>query len=663
MSLFIQWPITVLLFIVFAFFVFYFITRNRKIMLKICSWLLGISMTSGFLIYSFSFLSGESNFSNIPLVVIRGIINTTRMLFLNADYEVFALALEAQNLSNNYLPRIIFWIVHLMAMVVMQIAVISIFGKKVIDYFRLRFGRHSDLFIILGSDKFAVLLGENIATHDKPHMPPDPKRLIVYLLNEEENPEKLREKTSHFGGIVLVMDRNHDLSYCLGRSGLKHSGFLTGKRKFKIILMPGAVSLQDEARQIVNYANKCRVNPERLDIFIFSSSDWDREKIEEITLSKKDGIREYPYTFHIINELDLLIRQMLVKHPPFKSPLLGFSEGKASKNFSVLILGFGAVGQAALLRLIMNGQFYGSQMQATIIDKNIHDLKECFLHRYPAIKMCCDLRFEETDVQCDNFFNLLNEISLVDYVVISLNNNEINKQTALDIKMHYGRKDKKSLPFIAVSEKNGCMHEQHREEKIFTFGCRDEIFRELVIIRENLDRMAMEVHNIYPGDPWHEIGIFKQESNRASADFVPAHLHIAGLNEDRADELADIPELTKERLAKTEHLRWNAFHAAMGYQKMELDIMRQRFEEKCLEGKPASKDDIKDLLSYSRNDTEAKQHICLVDWEELDNVTPEYNKLESSLGIGEDRFQNFKNNDRDIVIHIPNIIKAVKKTE
>ena len=670
MSLFIQWPITVLLFIVFALFIFYFMTRNKKIMLKICSALAGISITGGFLIYSFSFLPANSNFADIPLAVLRGIINTTRMFFLNADYDVFASAIGAANLSDNYWPRIIYWVIHLMAMLVMQIAVISIFGKRVVDYFRLRFGRHNDVYIIKGSDKYAVLLGENIATHDDPKSNPDPKRLVVYLLNEEENPEKMREKTAHFGGIVIVLDRNQDFGYCLRRSGLRRPCIFIRKRNFKIILMPGLQSCRDDTKHIVDYSNKNKVNPASLDIYVFTSNEWDREKIEEMIQSEKDGIRDYPYTFHIINELELLIRQMVIKHPPYKSPMLGISEAKAAKNFTVLILGFGEVGQAALLRLIMNGQFYGSEMQAVVVDKNITDLSECFLHRYPSIKTCCNIRFEKIDVQCDSFYNLLNAIDGIDYVVVALNNNEINKQIALDLKLHYGRKDKNSLPFIAVSEKNGCMHEKHVNDKIFIFGCKEEIFREEVIIRTNLDKMAKAVNEVYtrPANPtdvytgpaWHELEIFKQESNRASADFVPAHLFLAGLDADSAEKLHNSSETVKENLAKTEHLRWNAFHAAMGYEAMGLDLMRHRFEVKRQEVNPQSNDEKKDVLNFSRINAEAKQHICLVDWEELDHVTTEYNKLEINLGKSENEVQNFKNNDRNIVINIPKFIDEAK---
>jgi hypothetical protein len=325
----------------------------------------------------------------------------------------------------------------------------------------------------------------------------------------------------------------------------------------------------------------------------------------------------------------------------------------------VLILGFGTVGQRALLRLIMNGQFVGSRMRAIIIDRDIENLRDCFLHRYPGIKFSCDIAFMNFDVRCKRFFELLEEKSNVDYVVIALSDDEINKQTALDIRLHYERKNR-ALPLIAVLEKNRDSHELKQDE-IFTFGCREEIYKESVIIREEIDRMAKAVNNtykkIYGGPPWNELDWFLQESNRASADFIPAMLKLAKLEKKdvvNRNVLTEDTELA-EILAKTEHLRWMAFHAAMGYRSFDIDEMRRRFETYNGER------DTNDHLNYSRRDEKARLQVCLVSWEELDEISAVYRELERNTGKEPKR--NFKENDRDVIRNIPKFIRSAKGEE
>ncbi|MCL1987073.1 MAG: hypothetical protein FWG64_03770 [Firmicutes bacterium] len=570
------------------------------------------------------------------------------MFVLNEDFGVFA-DTQALWITENIYMRILLWICHISALIIFQTAMISLFGQRLVDRFRLQLGFHREVYIIKGGDKNAVILGENIATQDNPKSSADPKRLIVFLLEEEDDAEKFRKKINHFGGIARVLDRNHDIKYQLNMARLGNNWLLPAK-KYKIILMSQNASVADEAHHIANLASDKNVPSENLDIFAFVSSEWEREKIENLTQKKNEEKPKYQYTFHIVNEVDLLIRRMIENHPPFACPGLNFSNGKAARSFCVLIIGFGTVGQSALLRLIMNGQFVGGKMCAIVVDKNINDLKDCFLHRYPSLQISCDIDFRDYDVQCDKFFGLLNATENIDYVVTALNSDELNKRTAQDVQLHYERNGK-ILPFIAISEKNGFQHEN--EENPFVFGCREEIYKHSVIIREENDRMAKAMNKFYKekygGVDWHELSWFKQESNRASTDFISAMLYLVDpkLNAEEAAKMQAIAEGDlEETLSETEHIRWNAFHVAMGYRLMNIDEMRQRFE-KTKNPKKASQDE------------QAKLHVCLVSWYELDAVSEAYKKLQSLAN--EEPTHDYKNNDRDIIKYIPEILQKMEE--
>jgi len=77
-----------------------------------------------------------------------------------------------------------------------QIALISLFGRKLIGSFRLRFGLHREIFIIKGNDKNALLLGKNIADHDGEQKRPDPNQLVVFLPEKEDEEEEYNKETN-----------------------------------------------------------------------------------------------------------------------------------------------------------------------------------------------------------------------------------------------------------------------------------------------------------------------------------------------------------------------------------------------------------------------------------------------------------------------------------
>jgi hypothetical protein len=658
MSIFIISAAVLLLFIAFIFSVFILTIRYRRIILWVCFGFVAL----GFLLYTASYLSYGMDVAATLFAALRGAYSVARMFSVNDDHGVLTGIQGAQWLTESVLWQIPFWLCHIAALVIVYIALITLFGRKLIDSFRLSFGAHKEVYIIKGSDKNAILLAENIVTHDAEQKHPDKKRLIVFLPEEDDDENKLYEKASRFGGIVQVQDRDHDFSYWLKKAGLVKRNRLNNK-KYYIVLMSKDASVLDDVRLVAEYAKENAAAPETLDVFVFISSEWDREKIEEITQEKINNQSKYPCTFHIVNEVDLLIRQMIEKHPPFECPGLNFSGGKAARNFSVMILGFGPVGQSALLRLMMNGQFVGSRMRAIIVDKDINDLRDCFLRRYPELKLCCNIEFKDFNVQREEFFKLLDKEKNVDYIVSALHSDEINKKTALDIRHHYERKDIKDPPFIAVAELNGSLretkrnkkHEAGQDEKIFVFGSREDVYKESVIIREQIDRMAKTVNNtyrdIFGGYPWHELDWFLQESNRAAADFIPAMLKLAGCNAEDAIErktLTDNNSLA-EILAQTEHLRWNAFHAAMGYLPISIEEMNRRFKEYQGAG---------NRLDFARRDAKARLQVCLVRWDELDKVSKAYRELERLAN--NDPKRNFKDNDRDIVRNIPKFLEAAK---
>jgi hypothetical protein len=177
-------------------------------------------------------------------------------------------------------------------------------------------------------------------------------------------------------------------------------------------------------------------------------------------------------------------------------------------------------------------------MKAVVVDKEMDCLKEHFVHCHPSLGVCCDIEYLGFDVRDKELFKLLNDLSHIDYVVLALSDSEVSKQVALDIKLHYERENLSALPFVAVYDKDGIAFDERCGGKIFTFGCREAIYKDSVVIRAKTDRLAKAVHStyvdMYGGQPWFALDWFLQESNRAAADFIPAMLKLAGLSRDEA---------------------------------------------------------------------------------------------------------------------------------
>ena len=647
-----------LVFLVFVLGIFYLMTRGRQIMLKVSIALFLFSGIVVFLLYTLSYASYDSGLANTLHAVLRGFFGTARMLVIEHDHEALVDLQGAQWFTESIWLQNLFWFCHVLALIVIQAALIALFGRKLIDKFRMRFGLHREVYMIKGNEKNAFLLGENIASNDNPRQPLDVSRLVVFLIGEEDDAEKIYDTISSFGGVVQILDGNNDFRACLEKAGMGKRS--RRRKKFKIVLMPSVISASDDAYRIVIFAKEKAVRPEDLEIFVLPSSEWDREEIEAITQKKEGEKRAYPYTFHITHDIDLITRQMIKMHPPSECHALKFNEiGVASHNFTVMILGFGAVGQSAFLHLAMNGQFVGSRMHAIIVDKDVDLLRDPFLHRRPGLKLCCEMEFMGYDVRSAKFFELLKEIDRADYIVVALDSDEMNKKTAIDIRLHYERAGAGIFPFIAVYEKSGGSQDETQFENIFCFGGQEDLYKESVIIRNEADLLAKAVNDAYTGgkQPWQDLDWFTQESNRAAADFIPSMLKLAKLDEKEAmvkDNLTDDGTIA-EILAQTEHLRWIAFKAAMGYLPMSLEEMNRRFENY------GGKKNSREHLDFCRRDSNTRVHVCLAAWDELDEISEAYRELARRAGNLKERERDFKNNDRDIIENIPKFLRAAKE--
>jgi len=241
------------------------------------------------------------------------------------------------------------------------------------------------------------------------------------------------------------------------------------------------------------------------------------------------------------------------------------------------------------------------------------------------------------------------------YIVVCVGNDHDNNEMAWDI-ISYIRQCKMRTVVLRCDEKN-----------IYCYNCEKGVQETIsVYVRENIDvalfdRKAIALNYIYcrsniddhktPEEYWMDAGYMDKMSCRASADFTYALCKMAGLD---MKELATTGklDLTAEQLcnlARTEHLRWNAFHHVMGYSKMTDEVLAERIAKYQAEIKANGK------TSYRiQKDDERKMHICLVPWEDLDELSKMYNQVTG-------KNKDYKKDDENNVMLIPELLHISAK--
>lgn len=647
-------------------------TRGKKTMLRASAAMFVAAFLGGFVLYTFAYIPVAPVPADIFEAMLRGLFSTGRMFLINDDYGFILDDPTAAWLVENNLLQIIFWACHVMALVVSVSALTGLFGRKLIDLAAMRLRSYDSRYIICGSDKRALALGENIATHDSSYgrtqpeeapaeagqMEPDslgplarvlarrrrrraleatrPKRdgrrLVVFM--DEEFSDEARESIGRMGAMALEYDERNFRGQ-LHRAGL---GTASGKENpCRVVVMPQKTArAMSIAKDVLDCARDYEVPSDRLNLYVQSEGDWmDRRAA--------DMAEKTPYSLHTFNEAELAARRLVLALPPAAS--LSFEGGRATRSLVVLVLGFGQTGRQTLRRLIMNGQFMGSSMRAIVVDKDLDQHVGHFQKAYPEINKCCDIEYHSIDVRSAAFYDILDaKRSVINYIVVALSDDGQNMETAQHLYDYYHQYTGDAqdaadvVPPMAVRVADSDTPGAFRDEGIVFFSQREDIYSEATLIREVTDNMAMAVNLVYetdgkdaPGGPtkeqrWLGISHFERESNRAAADFVPSALRAAGV---RPEQLAgkrrmEVDADAQQMMAETEHLRWNAFHYAMGFVSMSDERVALRFEEMWQQKPPEKR---KEDPKACRKDMEHKQHYCLDDWAGLGRRQVFYDKL------------------------------------
>ncbi|MCR5250448.1 MAG: hypothetical protein K6E50_07580 [Lachnospiraceae bacterium] len=578
-----------------------------------------IATAGGILIYGFSYATEGHSFFEDSSGVFKTLVDVGRMFVGMNNEPVYRAMLEDEGLSGG-VWSLLFWVTHFLAYYSMASAAILTLGKGAARKLQLWLLNIRDVDLIYGITDNAIALGRHIATD--PH-------LSVVFVGQATAAQELAIR--QMKALLLSDDM----------ATVPQEGFLdcisVKEKKGRLKLY--AISKEGEANY--NYALRLLRLLEKRKIPVKNTS------LVLLGREERHGNVLQAYSDHYgYGEVQVfdgaeLTSRLLIQRYPLCSAIDFDPKGRAEQNMEVLLVGFGHSGQEILRKIVANGQFEGSRFHVDVFDPEYGRHDGFYQKRYAAMLENYDICFHANGGRSREFCAFLEEhAKRLKYIVISIGDLGKCRELAEEI-MELMIKTGRKLPVYACCDSSVVRY--HPQDESVTHNLHDME----TLFGADMDRQAMEINHFYH-DPagslteqWQEADYFSRMSCRASADFLGSYLPRV-----LQDETEEPDKEMLENLAKTEHLRWNAFHYSMGYSCME----KEEWDERAAKFREQEEKGISPRIRISK-DPENHRHACLVDWDELDALSRKENAVTGG-------HVDYKQMDRDNVVTMAKLLRG-----
>lgn len=574
----------------------------------------------GTMIYGTAFAQTNQSASE---AILRTVFTLCRMYMGIPD----ASALNGTTLEGNTLVWVIFWGIHLMTIFCTASVAISTLGESAMRRLRFWLQRYGSTTVIYGINEDSILFGQSLAAANMRH--------LIYVGTCSN---AAYESTINSMGCLLRTDgsaMNPDLRF------LKSIGSEKGAPHITLYALD-----YDESRNQV-YAKALLKALEEQQVDTANANLVLRGSDDSVHTDFQQTADRYGYgSVKIFSNSSVSARMLMQAIPPCTK--MDFDEqGKAKGDFDAVIIGFGKSGRCVLRQLLQNAQFEGSHFRVAIFSLMPQSENGYFSASYPGIITKYEVNFQTVNAQSFEFYEYLNEhLDTLRYVISctgsQMRDNEICADIASFLKLR-----RCSAAVCCCSGKgigwSSAPGDPMQYKTIYTSD---------VLFSDTADRRAMLLNHSYcggditPEEAWKQCSYFDRESSRASADFMEAFIRMSGLKKEAVTEESwkALPAELLENMAKTEHLRWCAFHYAMGFLPMNQEDYRLRgelYRQQVQVGKKP--------LRIGK-DMDRRRHACLCSWEELTELSQ---REEAYTGKRVD----YQKMDLDNVLTVPRMVK------
>ena len=579
-----------------------------------------IGVIGGMIFYSVGFAEATGS---LALSILRTPFSIMRMFVGVNELS----AIEGSRLVSTQTGIVVFWFVHLAAFYSMASAALTTLGSQLLRSLRLLLSRRGELTLIYSiNERSRAIAAECLA---------ESGTSVVFVTEQAAD--------------ALISELNN-----LGMSVLTGAGAVASDaatiRKLHLKKRTVTVyALDDDADRDLQYALQLRkalektgVSPEKTRLTLPGTEDIIASMLQ---------VSQSQYGFGYVNVYDpaeLTARALIRTCPPWDSVSF-WEDGHAKEDYSCVVVGFGSHGQEVLKQLVMNAQFAGSSFHATIFSLRSKLEAGYLLTDCPELMKQYDITGLNGDGRGSEFYQYIAErLSSLKLIAICTGNDAMNREIADNLMLFLHRRHAGNIHVVQCGE-NGVRYQPAIGSRILSTN----IYTRAFLSAEKADRDAILLNSTYDAsdrsdwEKWVACDSFSKMSSRASAEFLPAFIRISGSSREEMRSGAWQPGAELQQvLGETEHLRWCAFHYAMGYTPMS----REQFEANAETWARLQKEGSEKKIKIAK-DAQARRHACLVPWNDLDELSARENSLTG-------RNVDYKQIDINNVLTLPQLLQG-----
>ena len=556
----------------------------------------------------------------ILYIVMSSVMDVGMMFYGRGNSDVFYNLPE----SKNPIVVSIFWIFSVLAFYTAASALLIRFGNDLLRWIRIIVSKNSDILLIFGINPDSLAFGRNVA---------DVNANVIVYVDDSQN-EAYESSIRDLGGLAYT-DRD---AVKANSAFLKKIYVKPRKTKLKLYALSKDYDKNlHYSRMLLESLKNSDISPEQTALILLGTDELKGMNFQA------EGIK-YGYGNVVsFDEFELCSRFLITKYPLCNA--ISFDKNaRASEDIHALIVGFGRVGHEVLRKLIANGQFEGSKFYATVYDPNFENRAGFIKSQYPNMFANYNIDFEPQGGRSSKFFKFLEDnASKLNYIVICIEDREISRDIAIRMVDRLQNLGYSQNVYTCDTKSVRCYSQNASE-------CDTHwIYDSELLHSDTLDKYAMELNHRYAGgsdvyEDWKQCGYFDRMSSRACVDYLIPLIQKINKN--------SLTRTQRENLAKSEHLRWCAFHYTFGFDVMDKEdfVKRVRFRQNEIirQGKSSIK---------ITKDMDNLRHVCLVDWKELDEIS----RLENAVTHGNKNYKDFDRNNVDMIMSLIKIKKDEKR--
>ncbi len=579
-----------------------------------------VALIGGLAIYGAGYAQSTES---LVLTMIRTPLAVTRMFVGVNDLP----AVDGTTFVRGQGGLVFFWLIHLLAFYSMASAAMITIGAEALRSLRLLLSRRGELTLIYGINDRSIDLGQECLEQSGG---------AVILVAEDVADAKITEMNnlgmSVLSGTAAVNCEDRVLR-----------ALRIGNRKLSVF----ALEEQDDSNLV--FALKLKDALERFGAAPENTRLTLPGEEEIITSMLQVSPEQYGFGYvQVFDTPTLAARALLRTCPPWDFVSFG-PDGRAQEDFECAIVGFGRLGQAVLKQLVMNGQYVGSSFHATVFALDYEAESGYLFHDCPGLLNHYDIKCISADGRSAAFYSYLTEhLATLKMVAVCTGSDAVNQEIANELMLFLKRRRAERICVVRCGKK-ALQYQASVASPIVETG----VYTLASLSAERADREAILLNAVYDDsdrsnwEKWVACDSFSKMSSRASADFAPALIKASGAKEEEILAGNWQPdEAMQQVLGEMEHLRWCAFHYAMGY----LPMGKERWEARAAEFTRCREQDIPCRIRLSK-DAEERLHACLIPWDSLDELS-----ARESAVTG--RNVDYKQTDINNVLALPQILNA-----